>query len=63
MPSGVPQGSVLGLLLFLLCINYLKLAIKHCKAHHFADDVNLLYSNNSIKKLNKTLNKGLKKLA
>ena len=50
-----------GPLLFLFYINDFNLAIKHCKAHHFADDKNLLYTNNSIKKLNKLLNKGLKK--
>ena len=50
---GVPQGSVVGLLLFLLYINYLNQAIKFCKVHHFADDTNLLHLSNSIKKLNK----------
>ena len=45
-----------------LYINDLNLAIKHCKVHHFADDTNLLYTNNSIKKLNKFLNKDLKNL-
>ena len=42
--------------------NDLSLAIKYCKVHHFADDTNLLYTNNSIKKLNKLLNKDLKNL-
>ena len=53
---GVPPRSVLGPLLFLLYINNLNQAIKFCKAHHFADDTNLLCLSNSIKKLNKLVN-------
>ena len=59
---GIPQGSVLGCLLFLLYKNDLNEAIKFCKVHHFADDTNLLCLSNSIKKLNKLVNAELKHL-
>ena len=59
---GVPQGSILGPLLFVILINNAYQCLNKCSLLIYADDVVLLYSDSSCKNIEDTLNYEGKKL-
>ena len=59
---GVPQGSVLGPLLFVLYINDLPNISNSFKPVLFADDTNLIFSDKSITALKTNIQRNLNKL-
>ena len=60
---GVPQGSVIGPLLFLMYINDFHNSSVKFSFYLFADDTNLLYADTNLKSLEKTVSSELLKVS
>ena len=56
---GIPQGSTLGPLLFILYINDLRFCLHKSRAYHFADDTCITYSHKNQMALQEAMNNDL----
>ena len=57
--GGVPQGNVLGALLFLIYINNISRISNLLRFHLFADDTSIFYSDKDVNQIERVVNKEL----
>ena len=63
MKRGVPQGSILGPLLFILYVNDLPHAAKQCHVRQYADDTSLAHVSSDVRELERGLTDDLQNVA
>ena len=63
MSCGVPQGAILGLLMFTLLNNYIDLQLNHCEVILYADDAVLYCANKNCDNIESQLNTDINKVA
>jgi len=59
MSNGVPQGSILGPLLFNILMNDLSYVIEKSTLSTYADDTQIFYADNKLSKVEETINNDL----